>query len=91
LEWVDSRWILAGPRGKVWEGTISVRLYSGVELDELLKRAGFSAIQLYGNFSGTPYDQNADQLMRLQPSDPRRGADLKMIQVELRSMTADCL
>jgi hypothetical protein len=30
------------------EGTISTRLYSGMELTVCLERAGFSAIQLHG-------------------------------------------
>jgi SAM-dependent methyltransferase len=62
-EWIDSHWTLIGPRGKAWEGTISVRLYSGVELKELLNRVGFSAIQLHGNLAGASYDEHAERLI----------------------------
>ena len=62
-EWIDSRWLLVGSGGKTWEGTISVHLYSGVELRELLKHAGFNAIQLYGNLAGAPYDELAERLV----------------------------
>lgn len=62
-ESIDSRWILIGPSGKAWEGTIFVRLYSGVELKELLNRAGFGTIQLYGNLAGASYDQQAERLI----------------------------
>lgn len=62
-EWIDSRWILIGTGGKTWEGTISTRLYSGVELTELLKHAGFSAIRLYGNLAGISYDERAERLI----------------------------
>jgi hypothetical protein len=47
-DWVDSRWILLRG-GKRWEGTVSTRLYSGTEIAELLKRAGFGAVKLFGN------------------------------------------
>ena len=62
-EWIDSRWILMGPGGKAWEGTISIRLYSGVELTALLERAGFSVVQLYGNLAGEPYNDSAERLI----------------------------
>ncbi|MBV8358455.1 MAG: class I SAM-dependent methyltransferase [Deltaproteobacteria bacterium] len=62
-ECIDSRWILIGPGGKTWEGTITIRLYSGVELTTLLKRAGFSMVQLYGNLNGASYDDSAERLI----------------------------
>jgi len=52
-----------GPGGKAWEGTISIRLYSGVELTALLERAGFSVVQLYGNLAGEPYNDSAERLI----------------------------
>jgi SAM-dependent methyltransferase len=64
-EWIDSRWLLVGAGGKTWEGTISVRLYSAVELRELLHRAGFTATQFYGNLAGAPYDERAERLIAL--------------------------
>ncbi len=61
-DWVDSRWILVRG-GKIWEGTVSTRLYSGAELRDLLKRAGFGAVNLLGNLAGAPYDHNAERLV----------------------------
>jgi SAM-dependent methyltransferase len=62
-DWMDSRWILIGEDGKTWEGTISTRPYSGVELKELLRHAGFSAVRLHGNLAGAPYDERAERLI----------------------------
>ena len=59
---VDSRWILVRD-GKVWEGTVSNRLYSGAEIRDLLKSAGFAAVRLLGNLAGAPYDHNAERLV----------------------------
>jgi len=38
-------------------------LYSGQELEGLLKRAGFSDVQLFGSLDGTPYDSTAARLI----------------------------
>jgi SAM-dependent methyltransferase len=61
-DWVDSRWILIRG-GKIWEGTVSTRLYSGAEIRELLKRAGFVDVRLFGSLAGGPYDNNAERLV----------------------------
>jgi SAM-dependent methyltransferase len=37
-------------------------LYSGRELADLLKRAGFEQVRLFGGLDGTPYDANAKRL-----------------------------
>jgi SAM-dependent methyltransferase len=59
---VESHWIrIHGADRK--EGTLSVRLYSATELATLLKRAGFSAVSIYGSLEGAPYDQNAQRLI----------------------------
>jgi SAM-dependent methyltransferase len=61
-EGIDSRWILVRA-GQIWQGTVSTRLYSGSELTNVLKCAGFSAVRLLGNLAGAPYDQNAERLI----------------------------
>ncbi|MFC1742745.1 class I SAM-dependent methyltransferase [Candidatus Riflebacteria bacterium] len=38
-------------------------IYSGQELKELLFKAGFQKIKLYGDFDGTPYGLNATRLI----------------------------
>ena len=59
---IEHHWIwIRGPEQKVF--TWSMRLYSGAELTGLLSKAGFSAVQLYGNLAGTPYDQTAQRLV----------------------------
>jgi SAM-dependent methyltransferase len=61
-DWIDSRWILINA-GKIWEGVVSTRIYSGAELVDLLKRAGFTGVRLHGNLSGGLYDQSAERLI----------------------------
>src|SRR5262245_53776900 len=60
--WLENRWVLfdaAGRREFDW----LLRMYSGVELDALLRRAGFTAVDLYGSLAGTPYDREARRLV----------------------------
>lgn len=59
---VDSRWIIIKD-GKQNECRISLRLYSASELCELLKRCGFGKVDVYGDLSGSAYDQNAKRLV----------------------------
>ena len=42
---------------------VTVRLYSGVELEAALHRAGFRQVRLYGNLDGAPYDHEAERLV----------------------------
>jgi hypothetical protein len=63
-DWIESRWILINA-GKIWEGTVSTRIYSGAELVELLTRAGFPSTRLCGNLAGAPYDQSAERLIAI--------------------------
>lgn len=59
---VDSRWIIIKD-GKQNECRISLRLYSASELCDLLKRCGFGQVDVYGDLSGSPYDQTAKRLV----------------------------
>jgi SAM-dependent methyltransferase len=61
-ERVESHWILIRGADRK-EATLSVRLYSATELATLLKRAGFSAVAIYGSLEGAPYDHNAQRLI----------------------------
>ena len=61
---IESRWILIeGAQRK--ESTLTLRLYSGAELETLLRAVGFSEVALYGNLDGAPYDQKAERLIAL--------------------------
>jgi len=61
---IETRWIIVQD-GKREEFTISLRLYSGAELAALLNEVGFSAVELFGNLEGSPYDQEAKRLVAL--------------------------
>jgi len=40
-------------------------IYSGQELRDLLQRAGFASVSLYGDLSGSPYGPNSERLVAL--------------------------
>ncbi len=62
--WIENHWIII--RGtERHEITFGVRLYSGTELEQVLKHAGFSDVALYGSLAATPYDQDAERLVAL--------------------------
>lgn len=44
------------------ESTLTLRLYSGAELANILLEAGFAKVDLYGRLKGTPYDETAERL-----------------------------
>jgi SAM-dependent methyltransferase len=57
-----NRWILIKDGERI-ERKFTQRLYSGVELRSLLYRAGFSAVELYGDWDESAYDQCAKKLI----------------------------
>jgi SAM-dependent methyltransferase len=62
-EGLKNRWILVNKEGKTIERTFTQRLYAATELRHLLLDAGFSAVELYGNWEEGPYDQHAESLI----------------------------
>ncbi|HUA36488.1 MAG TPA: class I SAM-dependent methyltransferase [Candidatus Binataceae bacterium] len=59
---LDCKWTLI--RGdERHESTLSLRLYSGAEVETLLRSAGFTKVELYGGLSAKPYDQSAQRLI----------------------------
>jgi SAM-dependent methyltransferase len=44
---------------------VDVRIYSGVELEDALHRAGFRQVRLYGSLDGSPYDHEAERLVAI--------------------------
>ncbi len=60
--WLNSRWILIKD-GKKYEHRFGHRIYSAVELSNLLYRAGFSEVNVYGGLDGSPYDERAQRLV----------------------------
>jgi SAM-dependent methyltransferase len=57
-----NRWILIKD-GKRWEKVFIQRLYAASELRSLLFEAGFSAVELYGDWDESPYDETARVLI----------------------------
>ena len=59
---LKNRWILIKDNKKV-EKYFTQRLYSASELKALLLKAGFSGIEIYGDWDESPYDQHAVKLI----------------------------
>ncbi|GHU61334.1 SAM-dependent methyltransferase [Spirochaetia bacterium] len=57
-----NRWILIKDKERIEKAFVQ-RLYSAVELRRLLFDAGFSAVELYGNWDEAPYDHHAEVLI----------------------------
>ncbi len=60
-EWMEARWIHVG-EGVRREATITHRLYSAVELRDLLMRSGADSVEVFGALDGSPYDHEARRL-----------------------------
>jgi SAM-dependent methyltransferase len=61
---LESKWTMI--RGtERYESSVTLRLYSGAELEGLLLQAGFTRVELYGRLNGVPYDQNAERLIAI--------------------------
>ncbi|MBQ5472771.1 MAG: class I SAM-dependent methyltransferase [Treponema sp.] len=58
-EGLNSKWTLIAKDGKRIEHEFVQRLYSAAELCQIMKKAGFSSANAYGDFDYSPYDQNA--------------------------------
>ncbi len=63
-EWIESRWtILRGADRR--EFLTRQRLYSAVELRQLLCEAGFAGVEILGGLDGRPYDRAARGLVAI--------------------------
>jgi SAM-dependent methyltransferase len=60
--WMWNRWILLKGNERI-EGEITHRLYAGSEIVNLLTDCDFSKVELFGDLDGSPYNQNARQLI----------------------------
>ena len=64
---LKNRWILIPSAEKLnakrVEKTFTQRLYAATELRDLLFKAGFAGVDLYGGWDERPYDQNAEMLI----------------------------
>jgi SAM-dependent methyltransferase len=62
-EGLKNRWILFNKNGEKIERTFTQRLYAATEIKSLLLEAGFSSVEIYGNWNEGPYDQRAQSLI----------------------------
>lgn len=62
-EGLRSRWILIGKDGRRIEHEFIQRLYSAIELKNIMIETGFSDAQIYGGYDSRPYDQNAQTMV----------------------------
>jgi SAM-dependent methyltransferase len=60
--WIENRWIVRSDTAEK-ETTFRVRMYSGPELAQALRSAGFWDVELYGDWTGSPYDDQARRLI----------------------------
>jgi SAM-dependent methyltransferase len=61
---LQNRWILIDKKdGRHIEKTFTQRLYAASELRRLLLDAGFSSVELYGDWDESPYDHRAEALI----------------------------
>ena len=59
---IESTWIKVED-GETVEYTWEQRLYAASELEQMLKEAGFTTVEFYGNVEGDDYDDEADRLI----------------------------
>ncbi len=60
--WIENHWIyIKGNKRK--DFYLAHRLYSAMELSQLLKESGFSKVDIYGDFNGHEYDHQAKRLI----------------------------
>jgi SAM-dependent methyltransferase len=59
---IHNEWIIIR-NGQARSYKFDFTVYSGRELRELMERAGFKRVKLYGSFDGAPYDRNALRLI----------------------------
>ncbi len=71
-----NHWQFRDRNGRWHEFDFSYRLYSAVELGMMLEKAGFSSIEFFGDFNGSPYNHCAKRLIALaRKDDNERSAD----------------
>ncbi|MBN2055299.1 class I SAM-dependent methyltransferase [bacterium] len=60
--WIDNRWLLLDGEERQ-EVRLSHRLYSAVELIDLLSGVGFTGLTAFGSLDGLPYDHRAQRMI----------------------------
>ena len=66
---VENRWLFLrddhAERTVLYEAVFKHRLYSAVEMAQLLSEAGFSEVRFFGSLDGIPYDHKAERMIVL--------------------------
>jgi SAM-dependent methyltransferase len=62
-EFCNTKWTLIHPDGTQTTGGHRTRLYSGTELDALLRSVGFTEVAFFGDLAGAPFDHTAKRLV----------------------------
>jgi SAM-dependent methyltransferase len=60
--WLNNRWYLI-KGGKTYTTNLTMRVYSAVELEMLLKSCGFKKVRIYGDLAGSLYNHQARRLV----------------------------
>ncbi|MDR0561801.1 MAG: class I SAM-dependent methyltransferase [Spirochaetaceae bacterium] len=60
---LKNRWLLFKDGKQIIERTFTQRLYAASELRRLLLDAGFASVEVYGDWNGAPYNQQAEMLI----------------------------
>lgn len=68
---IDNDWILLSDEGLLGRWSFSHWVYSGMELRDMMLRAGFSEVRLYGDLEGNEYGTDASRLVAVA----RRGEE----------------
>ena len=62
-ERIEMHWIVVHADGSRSDARLNIRLYSALELGSLLRDAGFSTVDVYGDLEGRPYGPGATLLV----------------------------
>jgi len=62
---IANRWVLVRPDGSRYESRHELRVFSGQELEMILREAGFATVRIVGSYSGVPYDHLAPRLVAI--------------------------
>ena len=64
---IENRWLFTSDDhdkpGILYEAVFRHRLYSAVEMAQLLSEAGFSEVRFFGSLDGRPYDHKAERML----------------------------
>lgn len=64
-EGLKERWILKRDGRQIADRSFVLRLYSGLEMKQVLYKAGFREVRIFGDLGGSAYDQEAKTLAAL--------------------------